>query len=334
MSITSKPFGKLLFGEKVTCYKLDNSNGLAAEILDYGGIIKNLYFKNKNGDFIDIVLGKDTLSGYDENPNYMGGIIGRNTNIISNAKVKIGRRTFALRKNFGYHNLNGCDFHKKLWNVQTDDNPDEPSITLFTTSHDKEGGFPGEVSVMVTYTLTKDNTLKIEYTAAGSSDTIVNLTNHSYFNLSGHNADIKDHLLQLDCSFYINNIDGIPTGEILLTKDSAFDYKTEKSLENLPECYNQGFVADGVNTRRIGSLYSQDSGINMEIFTNSPVIGLKTPDIPEDDGKGGVSYTSLSGLAVMPQLFPDALRFNHFPTSILEMGKNFNYMTEYKFTIK
>ena len=331
MSITSKPFGKLLFGEKVTCYRLDNSNGLVAEVLDFGGIIKNLYVKNKYGDMTNVVLGYDTLSLYDENPNFMGGIIGRSANIISNAKVKIGRRTYALKKNYGNHNLNGGDFHKKLWNVRLDDNPREPSITLYTTSPEKDGGFPGEVSVMVTYTLTKDNSFRIEYTAATSSDTIVNLTNQSFFNLSGENHDIKDHVLQLNCSFYIKNNDGIPTGEILLVNDSDFDYKTEKSLENLPKHYNQCFVADGINFRKVASLYSKDSGINMEIFTNSPVVGLKTLENEEKDGD---KHSAFCGLSVMTQLFPDAARFTHFPTSILESGKNFSYQTEYKFSIK
>lgn len=334
MSITSRPFGKLLFGEKVTCYRLDNSNGVIAEILDYGGIIKNLYVKNKDNHLTDVVLGRDTLSDYNDNPNFLGGIIGRSTNIISNAKIKIGRRTYALEKNFGEHNLNGGDFHKKLWNVQLNDNPDEPSITLFLTSHEKDGGFPGEVSAMVTYSLTKDNAFRIEYTAAASSDTVVNLTNHSYFNLSGHDADIKDHLLQLNCSYYIRNIDGVPTGEILFTDGTEFDYKKEKTLDDISEKLNCCFVADGNGFRKIGSLYSTKSGINMEVHTNSPVIGLKTLEFDETDSKGNVIYSSFSGLTLTPQLFPDAMKFNHFPTSILEKGRNFSQLTEYRFSIK
>ena len=332
MSITSSPFGKLLFGERATCYRLDNQNGLVAEILDYGGIIKNLYVKDKNNQMTDVVLGKATLADYGENPNFMGGIIGRCANIIKDAKIKIGRKTYALKKNFGNHSLNGGAFHQKLWNAKINDDPKEPSIILYMTSPEKEGGFPGEVTVMVTYTLTQDNSLRIEYTAATSSDTIVNITNHSYFNLSGTSSYITEHKLQLNSSFYIKSVDCLPTGEILTVDGTDFDYRTEKKLE-IPDFFDQCFISDGKNIRKIANLYSEDSGINMEVFSDNPVLHLKTLR-NDDTGKGQVKYRNSSGIAIMPELFPDALSFNHFPTTILEKGKNYKYLTEYKFSIR
>ena len=158
------------------------------------------------------------------------------------------------------------------------------------------------------------------------------MTNHSYFNLSGTNLSINNHKLELNSSFYINSIDGIPTGEIFLVDDTDFDYKTEK-IPNIPEFFDKCFVCDGNNIRKVVNLYSEDSGINMEVLTDNPVLHLKTL-MCEDTGKGQTKYTNLSGIAIMPELFPDALRFNHFPTTVLEKDKNYNHLTEYRFSVR
>ena len=352
MGITVKPFGKLLKGEKVSCYCMDNNNGLKAEILDYGCIIKNLYTQDKNGNFVDVVLGRDTLAEYADNEGYFGAVIGRNANRIAKAKIKIGRRSFALNKNDGNNNLHGGlkGFDKKLWNVKILDDPYEPALLMTLKSPDGEEGFPGDLDIMVTYTLTKDNGFNIHYTAVAGKDTVVNLTNHSYFNLNGHNSgkNIYNLKLQINSNFFTpNNSECMPDGEILSVSGTPFDFTHPKLLGkdiNDTSCeqikmfggYDHNFILNGTGVRKAASLYCEENGINMDLYTDKPGMQLYTGNSIEEGRicKEGAVYSKHSALCLETQFFPNAFMYPHFPSTILKKGDKYDYVTEYRFSIK
>lgn len=352
MSITTKQFGKLLGGDIVTCYRLDNNNGLVAEILDFGGIVKNLYTKDKNGNDVDVVLGRDTLSEYGDNEGYFGAIIGRNSNRLANSKIKINEKVCYLNKNDGNNNLHGGlkGFDKRLWNVEIIDDPFEPSLLMTLKSHDGEEGFPGNLDVIVTYTLTRNNGLKIHYIAVGDEDTVVNLTNHSYFNLNGHNSgkNIYNLTLQLESDFYTpNTSECMPNGEILSVKGTPFDFTEGKLLgkdintddfEQLKMFggFDHNLILNGSGVRKVGSLWCEDNGINMDIYTDKPGVQLYTGNCIEEGRvcKDGAVYSKHGGLCLETQFFPNAFSYSHFPQTILKKGSRYDYLTEYRFSIK
>lgn len=352
MAITSKDFGVLPDGGNVTSYTLDNGAGLRAEILNYGGIIKNLYVRDKDGVYRDIVLGRDTLSEYTDNEGYFGALIGRNSNRLANAKIKIDQKMYTLNKNDGNNNLHGGinGFDKKLWDVKAIDDPEEPALLLTANSPDGEEGFPGNLDVMVTYTLTKDNALQIHYTAAADKDTVVNLTNHSYFNLNGHdNPNNIDNLkLFIDSKFYTpNNSECMPNGEIHSVFGTPFDFTGEKRLgkdindfsnEQLRMFggYDHNYIIEGTGFRKCASLWCEENGINMDCYTNCLGVQLYTGNCIDENRvcKGGTVYKKHSALCLETQFFPNALMYNHFPSTVLKSGDKYDSTTEYRFSIR
>lgn len=352
MSITQKQFGKLLNGDIVTCYCLDNSKGVKAEILDYGCIIKNLWVLDKNNNYVDVVLGRDSLAEYGDNDGYFGAVIGRNSNRLANSKIKIGGKIYSLNPNDGNNNLHGglVGFDKKLWQTQIIDDPEEPALSMTLSSADGEEGFPGNLDVMVTYTLTKDNGLKIHYTAAGDSDTAVNLTNHSYFNLNGHNSgkNIYNLKLQLNSGFFTpNSSECMPNGEIRSVKGTPFDFTAEKCVGNDindTSCeqlamfggYDHNFILTGEGFRKCGSLWCEENGINMDLYTDKPGVQLYTGNSLDEERicKEGAKYPKHGALCLETQFFPNAFSYNHFPSTILKKGDKYDYVTEYRFSIR
>ena len=351
MSITTKQFGKLLNGEVATCYCLDNGNGLKAEILDYGCIIKNLYVKDKNDNFVDVVLGRDTLAEYGDNDGYFGAVIGRNSNRLANSKFSIGKKNYVLNKNDGNNNLHGgiIGFDKKLWNTKIVDDPKEPSLIMSLSSPDGEEGFPGNLEVIVTYTLTKDNGLKIHYAAVSDKDTVVNLTNHSYFNLNGHNSgkNIYNLKLQMNSDFFTpNNPECMPNGEILSVKGTPFDFTTEKyvgddinsDFEQLKMFggYDHNFILSGRGLRKFASLWCEDNGINMDCYTDKPGVQLYTGNCIQEGRicKDKATYKKHDALCLETQFFPNAFVNSHFPSTVLKAFEKYYYVTEYRFNIR
>lgn len=352
MSITTKTFGKLLKGEVATCYTLDNGKGLRAEVLDYGCIIKNLYVKNRDGEYVDVVLGRDTLAEYGDNEGYFGALIGRNSNRIANSRIKIGRKTCVLNANDGKNNLHGglCGFDKRLWKAKPMDDPKEPSIMFKLHSEDGEEGFPGNLDIVVRYTLTKSNGFLIEYTAVGDADTVCNLTNHSYFNLNGHNSGktIDNLKLTLNSDFFTpNNAECMPNGEILSVKGTPFDFTRGKLVGediNSETCeqikmfggYDHNFILNDKGFRKSAALYCPDNGILMEMYTDSLGVQLYTGNCIEENRKckDGAFYSKHSALCLETQYYPNAFSFGHFPSTILRAGRTYHNMTEYRFSAR
>lgn len=339
--ITKESFG-VHEGKNVTNYILDNGNGLRAEIIDFGGIVKNLYFDGK-----DVVLGRDTMEAYSNNCGCLGALIGRNSNRIENACFTLNGKEYKLAKNNGEANLHGGNigYNKKVWDSEAIDG-EEPSLKLSLFSPDGDEGFPGNVNVTVTYTLTKDNALRIHYEGSADADTILNMTNHSYFNLNGHDSGTVDgHRVKTQCSFFTPNNDGcMPYGEVLSVENTPFDFTSEKTLgEGFASDYKQvrmfggfdhNFVIDGRGFRHAATVSGDKSGIVMDVFTDLPGVQIYTANMLDaaDRYKGGAEYGLHAAICLETQCFPNAMKYAHFPSTILRKGEKYDTVTEYRFS--
>lgn len=340
MSITKSIFGMTDEAE-VHSYILNNGNGLSAEILNYGGIIRRLTYKG-----VDVVLGRDNISEYFDNNGYYGALVGRNSNRIENSEFELNGKTYNLFANDGRNNLHGgkCGFNSKIWNAQAVDS-EEPSLILTLLSHDGEEGFPGNVNVKVTYTLTKDNSIKIHYEGTTDADTVLNMTNHSYFNLNGHNVGtIDSHTLQMNSSFYTPNTDEcMPYGEVKSVEGTGFDFRTPKKLSdgfnsgdeqvNMFSGFDHNFALDGRGFRLGAVLKGDRTGITMEMYTDRPAVQLYTGNCIEEGRicKDCAVYTKHSALCLETQAFPNSLKYSHYPNGILRKDEKYDTVTEYKF---
>lgn len=340
MSIQKNKFG-IYDGKEVYCFTLDNGQGLSAEILNLGGIIKSLVYKG-----VDVALGRDTLEEYCNNEGYFGALIGRNSNRIENAVFELNGKSYTLFANDGPNNLHGgkIGFDKKIWSVDCIDAA-EPSLVLTLTSPDGEEGFPGTVDIKVTYTLTADNSIKIHYEGTTDSDTVLNMTNHTYFNLNGHNSGTVDgHSLWLNAGFYTPNIAAcMPNGEVLSVQNTPFDFRTTKTLGEgfqsqheqikLFGGYDHNFAISGRGYRLSAKVTGEQTGISMEVYTNQCGVQLYTGNMIEEGRKckGSAVYTKHSALCLETQAFPNSLKFPHFPSAILKKGEKYDTVTAYKF---
>lgn len=342
--ITKRLFGKIEAGE-VIAYTLDNGCGLSAEILNLGGIVRTLVF---NGT--DVVLGRDTAEDYVGDPTYAGALVGRNSNRIEDGVFTLNGKKYKLALNDnGINNLHGGPngFTSKLWDVDVVDDA-EPKLILTLFSPDGDEGFPGNVNVKVTYTLTKENSLKIHYEATSDADTVFNMTNHSYFNLNGHtDGDIKNHTLQLDCSFFTPGKDTcVPDGSVISVFGTPFDFRTPKTVgRDMDDPYEQmqkfrgydhSFAINGRGYRKCATLTGDKTGIVMETYTDRPAVQLYTGNYVDDaiPGKDGCAYANHQGLCLETQAFPNSLKFSHFPSAILLAGEKYDSTTEFKFSLK
>lgn len=348
MSITKTNFGKTPDGAKVYLYLLDNGKGLSAEIINYGGIIKNLYVTDNKGNKTDVVLGRETLEEYLKNDGYLGALIGRHANRIAQGEFELNDRKYNVGINEGRNSLHGgiAGFDKKVWGVKEIDG-DEPSIELSIVSEDGEEGFPGKLDVTVTYTLTSENALKINYRAVSDKDTVVNMTNHSYFNLAGHSSGTIDkQILQINSGFYTpNDNECMPTGEVLSVAGTPFDFRAPKPIgqdissdfEQIEMFggYDHNFAIEGRGYRKAAIAKCLENGIAMEVYTDKPAMQLYTSNaLPEGIYKDKERYGIHQAFCLETQYFPNAMAHSHYPSPILKKGEEYNFTTEYKFIVK
>jgi aldose 1-epimerase len=340
---------KELFGytkEEIPVYQytLVNKNGLMIKILNYGGIITNFFVPDKYGKFYDIVLGFDTLEEYEKlNSNYFfGAIIGRYANRIANGRFTIDGISYQLALNDGDfpNSLHGGvkGFHTKVFKVIPLKTSDGPSLILKYLSHDGEEGYPGNLDVSIKYTLNNKNELIVEFFAETDKPTIVNLTQHSYFNLSG-DGDILNHRLQIN-SEYITPVNKylIPTGEFKEVKNTMYDFNSPKVLKNLLTKnfeYDINYVLKKSkdNLTFAAKLESLDTDISMEIYTTKPGLQLYTGNYLNNvKGKYGKIYKKHYGICLEPQFFPDSPNQKNFPDVVLYKDKTYNHKIIYKFS--
>ena len=345
-----REYGKMPDGTPVYQYTLDNGKGLKAKILNYGGIITNLTVRDQDDVDTDVVLGLDSLEDYWENGDCFGAAIGRNSNRILNARFELNGKEYVLNKNDGENNLHGGNvgFNQKVWQAEPAGTEQEPALVLRLTSPDMEEGFPGTVQVKMTYTLTKNNGLHIHYEAETDKDTIVNLTNHSYFNLKGHQkGPVYDQILQINSGFYTPNTEKcIPNGEILSVTGTPFDFRAPKPVGQdisadfeqiaLFGGYDHNFALAGRGFRKAAMLYCPDNGICMEVYTDKPGMQLYTGNMIAEGRicKDGTAYGKHWAVCLETQFFPNAMEFSHFPSPVLKAGAAYDYTTEYRFSIK
>lgn len=337
--MTRKHFGNLLGGpggrggEEVYLYTLANKNGVEVSITNFGGAITSIKTPDRNGVFADVALGYDTLDEYVRNPRYLGALIGRYANRIARGKFSLNGVEYQLAQNNGANHLHGGNkgFDKRVWSATET----ESGLRLEYFSKDGEENYPGNLNVTVTYSLNDQNELRIEYHAATDKDTIVNLTNHAYFNLAG-SGSILDHELTLNAeSFVPVSEDLIPTGEIKAVEGTQMDFRNGRAIT--PGGYDHNFVVNAWkegSTRSAARLREPVSGRVMEVLTTQPGIQFYSGNFLDGSliGKGGVAYLRYAGLCLETQHYPDSPNHPHFPTTVLRAGETYREITVYKFT--
>jgi len=328
----------------INTYKLANKNGMTIAVTNLGCAIIKLEVPGKDGKIRDIVLGLDKAEDYDtvKHP-FFGVVAGRFANRIGNGKFTLGGKSYQLETNDGPHHLHGGveGFDKKVWNVEE---ANDGKIVFTYNSPDGDAKYPGNLNAKVTYTLNDSNVLRIDYHATTDTETICNLTNHSYFNLNGHDSqNIFDHELEI-VSDKITAVDKglIPTGDFTDVTGTPFDFRTAKTIGQDLEAagkvsntggYDHNFVLRGPG--KAASVYAPQTGIRMTISTNSPGMQLYTGNmipVGEESVTGkGVTYGVHSGFCMETQLFPDAINKPNFPSCVVTKDKPQESYTEFKF---
>jgi aldose 1-epimerase len=345
MSIEKQAFGKTTDGKNVDLYALTNTNGLKTEIMTYGGIVTSLHVPDRNGNLADIVLGCDSLDEYTRNNPYFGALIGRFGNRIAKGRFILDGVEYTLATNNGPNHLHGGikGFDKVVWNAEKMQTDKDPSLKLTYRSRDGEEGYPGNLSCVVSYTLTDDNELKISYQAQTDKATIVNLTHHSYFNLGGYNSgDILGHTLQIFADHF-TPVDEtqIPTGEIKSVKDTPMDFTKPMTIGSRIKQVTGGYDHNYVLNSSDGSLtlaasaYEPKTGRVMEILTTEPGIQFYTGNFLDGSVKGkGAVYNKHAGFCLETQHFPDSPNKPDFPSVILRPGEKYTQLTVHKFSTR
>jgi len=350
MSVTKKPFGQMADGTPVDLYTLTNANGLQAKITTYGGAVVSLVVPDRGGKLADVVLGLETLEEYVEKSPYFGCIAGRYANRIAKGKFTLNGVEYTLAQNDGPNHLHGGNrgFDKVVWDAQ-EKSGDGAGLGLTYLSRDGEEGYPGNLSVKVTYTLTDDDALRIDYLANTDADTIVNLTNHTYFNLAdGGAGDILGHELMIDADrFTPTDSTSIPTGELRSVAGTPMDFRQltaigariDEDYEQLRFCggYDHNWVLNsaGGSLALAAMVREPVTGRVMEVHTTEPGIQFYSGNFLDGSitGKGGKVYRKHHGLCLETQHFPDSPNKPNFPSTVLKPGEVYQTTTVYRFTV-
>jgi len=341
-------FGTTKEGRDVYLYTLENKNGMKAEMIDYGAILVRLFVPDKDGKSADVTLGYDRLEDYYTNGSFFGGTIAPNANRIAGATFSIDGTQYNLDVNDGPNNLHShfeIGGHKRVWETEAG----EQSIKFILDLKDGEMGFPGNKKISITYTLTDDNELRLDYYGSTDKKTILNPTNHAYFNLGGHDSGkILDHVLWMKASRYTPVIQGaIPTGEIAPVAGTPLDFTKEKRIGDEIEAdfeqlklvsgYDHNFAVDDWNgeLQLIASVFEPESGRKMEVYSDLPGLQFYAGNcIATTTGKEGVVYKERDGLCLETDYFPNAVNEAGFASPVYGPGKDYTSTTIYKFSIK
>jgi aldose 1-epimerase len=351
-SVRSEPFGRLPDGREVTLFTLTNGSGMELRVMSYGGIILSLKVPDRHGVLGDVVLGYDDLGGYLRETPYFGAIIGRYGNRIGGARFELDGAPYTLAANDGENHLHGgvVGFDKVLWDARAFQEEEGVGVVFSRVSLDGEEGYPGNLAVEVTYTLTNQDELVFDYSATTDAPTPVNLTQHSYFNLSGHHSgDILGHRLTLFASRFTPVDQGlIPTGALEPVEGGPFDFTTpgtigERIGEDHPQIalgggYDHNWVLDrtaaGDGGLAIAARVEEPtSGRIMEVLTTEPGVQFYAGNFLDGTitGKGGAVYHHRNGFCLETQHFPDSPNQNAFPSTILRPGEEYRSRTVYRF---
>jgi len=342
-----KSFGKLPDGTEIEEYTLRSAKGATAKIITYGATLTELWMPDKSGKSADVVLGFDSLEGYLSDHPFFGATVGRYGNRIAKGKFSIDGHEYSLFLNNGPNSLHGgkVGFNRKVWKAEPVKMAQGAAVKFTYVSKDSEEGYPGTLTTTVTYELTDDNALKITYHASTDKPTVVNLTNHSYFNLSGAGSgDILNEVLQIDADRYTPVDDTlIPTGELASVEGTPYDFRKATAIgarsAQVPKLggYDNNFVLNGEagKLRKVGSLYDPASGRDMEVLTTEPGVQVYISLGLNGSIKGvGGAYPKFGAVCLETQHFPDSPNHPNFPSTVVRPGKDYHSETVYKFSVK
>ena len=352
-STAKKSFGKTSDGQAVDLYVLTNKNGAELSITNYGGAVVSLKVPDRNGKLADVVLGYDNVDGYVNDKSYFGAIVGRYGNRIAHAQFVLDGKSYTLAKNNGENSLHGGikGFNKALWTAKTASAKVGQSLELSYISKDGEEGFPGNLKVSVIYTWTDTNALMIEYSATSDKPTVVNLTNHAYFNLAGQGSgDILGHLLTIQADKF-TPVDAalIPTGELRDVAGTPFDFRKSAAIGahidqdeaqlKLGGGYDHNFAlrrSGGAGESLAARVLEPTTGRVMEVWTTEPGVQFYTGNFLDGKtpGKGGLTYPRRSAFCLETQHYPDSPNQPKFPSVVLKPGELYHTITKYLFSVE
>jgi aldose 1-epimerase len=349
--IKKSPFGKTADGQEVSLYTLTNARGAQVSIITYGARVQSIKVPDPHGKFADVVLGYDNLDGYLKDTAYFGAIAGRYANRIAHGEFKLDGVTYHLPLNDGPNSLHGGfqGFDKRVWSAKDVSTPQAEALELSYLSKDGEEGYPGNLSARVVYTLTPTNELRIEYWATTDKDTVVNLTNHSYFNLAGGGTgDILGEILTINADHF-TPIDPtfIPTGEIRSVAGTPFDFRKPTAIGarinednqqlKFAKGYDDNFVLNRDGKKGLvlaARVYDKASGRQLEVWTTQPGLQFYSGNFLDGSlhGKGGVAYGHRDGFCLETQHFPDSPNHPNFPSTVLKAGGHYHELTVFQFS--
>lgn len=347
MSVEKQFFGKTKDGKDVMLYSVTNANGSIMKVSDFGAVLVSVLIADKNGDIKDVVLGYDDVAHYEVSAPHFGATIGRNGNRIDQASFLLNGKKVQLTPNENENNLHsGPDGYEfMMWDAELK----EQAVTFKHHSPDGEQGFPGNFDIAVTYTLTDDDAVEIHYEGICDQDTVANMTNHSYFNLGGHDSgNVYDHMLQIHASSYTPVIDSksIPTGEIASVKDTPMDFTQPKTIgQDIDADFEQLIFTGGYDHNYIldkedgafacmASAYCEKTGIKMDAYTDCPAVQFYAGNFIENEpGKNGVIYGKRQGFCLESQYCPNAVNEPNFAQPFLKAEEKYDTKTVFKFSI-
>ena len=350
MNLITKPFGTTPDGAEITLFTLSNDHNLEVSIINFGGAITSIKVPDRNDVTGDVVLGYDTLDEYVRNPRFFGGLIGRHANRIANGKFSLNGVAHQLAQNNGANHLHGGNkgYDKTVWSAEGRRAGDSVCVRLSYLSEDGEENYPGNLKVSVDCVVNNDNELRIEYRATTDKDTIVNLTNHSYFNLAG-SGDILEHQLMINAdSFTPVSKDLIPTGEIRQVAETPMDFRKPVSIgSRINEPFDQlGFTGgydhnyvlrESASPLKLAcKLHEESSGRTLEVFTTQPGLQFYSGNFLDGslNGRGGIVYEKYAGLCLETQDFPDAPNHENFPSTVLRVGEVYEAVAVFRFSVE
>lgn len=350
MGYTKTDFGTMKDGKAVYRYTLTNENGVSASFTDLGGTWLTMVVPDRDGKMADVVLGYDTVETILGGTGHIGEVVGRNANRIGGAKFTLNGKTYELEKNSsGRNNLHsGLNFYRdRIWDAQAEETDLGTCIRFSLASPDGDQGYPGNAKVTVSYTLTGDNSLRLDYHMVCDADTIANFTNHAYFNLAGHNSGCAmNQKVWMDADYFtITDAESIPTGELVSVKGTPMDFTVMKPLgqdieaDYEPLKFGNGYDHNWCLNHAPGELSlciracDEASGRVMEVYTDLPGVQLYTGNSlrPVCTAKDGARYEARAGYCFETQNYPDAINKENFPSAVLKAGEEYKTTTIYKF---
>ena len=343
----TRNFGCTKEGNQASLYVIRNENGMEAAVTDLGATLVSLKVKNKEGSMADVVLGYENAAGYEAGTCFFGTIVGRNANRIGGAQFELNGKTYHLTGNDNGNNLHsGMDFYNiRIWETEE---VTETSVRFKLHSPDGDQGYPGALDMKVTYTLDEENGLTIHYEAVPDQDTVINMTNHSYFNLNGHKSgSVLHHRMQLlSDAFTPADAQSIPTGEVCSVDGTPMDFRSTKELgAEIDAAYEPLILGNGYDHNwvlknegrfdKVAEVTGDESGIVMEVWTDRPGVQVYTANFLENEaGRNGAVYQKRDAVCLETQNYPDAVHQKNFPEAICKKGETYDTKTAYRFHIE